>query len=572
MNRESVRIGRVGEVYFSTDDLSPLEVAQATDASLPIPARFSSVGLLSDDGFEHEFSEDVKEITNWTRGNVSQIIRGRVLTMKFTALETSGTTVGMFYGSDAQGNELNVVLTVTNGYSRRPCYALLYCIYDGPVQWRLFVPHAHVTELDAPEFTPGGMVKWGITFKAMDNAGYLATWSTNDPTVTQGHGVAPPRIFLPELVGRTGRVRPWDTVGGLGMLGATVTVETSDGQRGTFPVGPDGYWWADLHDFPPDQEITVTATQTYQGWESDRAVHTIRTFPRPKTPLVSSVVTTKHDLTVHWHTEPTSATRWVFRVWDPATPDAVHDVGETSTPVAESRLSLDPFPELWGRDLLLRIDAEGDGGTTSSNGLPFRVARLTSPTLVHASCMARTLTTEWQPASGTTVNQYEVRISALPDPIALVPGDTTQWTGEIPATCTPHTTYTVSVLAQMSDGTELSSSPLAFTAGYGGALLQDISSADLTDTTVTIRWQLTELTPPTVTSWTVLYGPATSSQLTTVTTNLPPDSHETSFTLQHPSYGWQAKPGDRMAVQVVATTTPSDPTYRSNTQTFLLPA
>src|SRR4051794_8836637 len=97
-------MGVVGQVYVTTETLTTLEAAQLLDVGLPVPERLISLGFLSDDGFTHEFSEDVKEIVTWTRGTIATIIRGRSLTMAFSALESNRDVVGLFYGSDFSGN------------------------------------------------------------------------------------------------------------------------------------------------------------------------------------------------------------------------------------------------------------------------------------------------------------------------------------------------------------------------------------------------------------------------------------------------------------------------------------
>ncbi|MFC0547046.1 phage tail tube protein [Kutzneria chonburiensis] len=456
MEPSAVRMGVVGQVYVTAEPLSALESAQLLDVSLPVPDPLIALGYLSDDGFEHEWSEDVKEIVTWSRGTVSTIIRGRSLKMTFTALESNRDVVGLFYGSDFTGNVQAGSMRITNGYTRRPGYTVVYDVFDddGTV-WRLIVPSARVGALTPPKFNPGSVSAWGISFTAVDTAGYLATWTTNDPSVTDGlDRVSPPLILFPEPDAATGLVRPDGTIGGLGMRGGRVLVTTSAGLQDTCVVSPtDGTWWAqDITALPTGGPITVTAVQQLGDDTSAPATQTFTVYPLPERASVTNISQSGPTLTVQWSATPSPLIeQWVFWMWKVSDGSDTEKSMFTTTGLGAVQFDIDQTVYPHGTVLAVQIEAAGPGVSQDSTEVWFATTSYNPPHVLGVPTMTgRTITVDWSavddayPESGyqvyaTTDNRAQLLGSTQPEVFT--------WSGPLPDMFPPGSSYDVFVRA-----------------------------------------------------------------------------------------------------------------------------
>ncbi len=440
MEPANVRMGVVGQLWLTTQQLTPLEAAQILDVALPVPATFTSLGLLTDDGFTHQFSEDVTEITTWTKGAVAAIIKGRELTMQFTALESTPDTLSLFYGSTFAGNRQTASMRITNGYSRRPTYTALYDVYDGDIVWRLIVPSARVAELDAPKYSTGQSVTWGLTLRAYDEAGYLAQWTTNDPAITSSlYPVSPPQILFPQP-NPDGHVRPDATIGGLGMRGATVTVTTSDGQTGTCPVDPTTCTWSadTITLLPLGTSVTVSASQQLDGFASDPTFTTLSVYDQPGKPAILNVAMNGSTLTVMWTAIPSpTVDQWVFWLWKAFDGPADEQAMFTTNALGTAQFDIDISKFTYGTELAMQLEAAGPGVSQDSAEYWFSTSSYNPPRIQGTPTITgRTLTVSWTevdeqyPESG-----YEIYGSTDTQAVLLgqVPPDTFTWTGSLDA-------------------------------------------------------------------------------------------------------------------------------------------
>jgi hypothetical protein len=149
-----------------------------------------TLGLFSEDGVEHDFSEETEDIKSWQSGTVRTVITGRDLTLKFGALESSPAVLEAFYGlapgSVTPGTGGKASFSISSNAKRAP-FASFFVIRDGDMLWTMHLPNSQVSEVESPKFSSAEAITWGMTVKALgDENGNLATWDITDPQLDPG--------------------------------------------------------------------------------------------------------------------------------------------------------------------------------------------------------------------------------------------------------------------------------------------------------------------------------------------------------------------------------------------------
>lgn len=191
LNSDRVRVAQTGRLFYS-DPAAAAALPATWVAGGAWPAAWKSLGLFDEDAVEHSFSDDTDEITSWQRGVVRIIVKGRELTLKLSALETSVEVLEMFYGATfaLQPGNTSAKLSISASAARKPVtLGFEWEDSSSGALWRLYVPRATVSDSDSPKFAGGDAVKWGVTLRALgSDAPSLAEWTTNDPQVLTSLG------------------------------------------------------------------------------------------------------------------------------------------------------------------------------------------------------------------------------------------------------------------------------------------------------------------------------------------------------------------------------------------------
>jgi hypothetical protein len=170
-----VRVAVTGTIYLA--DQNTVIPSPGTAAG----AMWKALGTFTDDGVEHGFSEDTQEVKSWQRGTVRVIVKGRTLTLKLSALESSPAVLTAFYGSTPVIDTVKKSVTYDIKPSvARPKNAFLFEWADGANTWRLYIPVGQVSEVDSPKFNGGDAVMWGMTLQALGAGDALAQWQITD--------------------------------------------------------------------------------------------------------------------------------------------------------------------------------------------------------------------------------------------------------------------------------------------------------------------------------------------------------------------------------------------------------
>lgn len=151
------------------------------EAGKPVSSDWVPFGTFTDDGVEHEFSEETEEVNSMQRGVVRVITTQRTLTLSCPSLESSPAVLGEFYGSIPEIDAANQSVEVRiKPHVARPKSAFLFEWRDGDAVWRMLIPVGQVSEVDSPTFSNSEAVSWAMTLQALGGGEDLAIWQIND--------------------------------------------------------------------------------------------------------------------------------------------------------------------------------------------------------------------------------------------------------------------------------------------------------------------------------------------------------------------------------------------------------
>lgn len=188
LDPDAIRVANTGQIVTGGVTIPALTPDQTTLTTFAAP--WVGLGLFTEDGVEHEFSEDVEKLVTWQSGVVKYIVKGRELMLKIAAVESSPAVLEAYYGAPfvevgEVGDEVGR-LSITNTQPR-PVAKWVYEWQDqdtGAI-WRLVFERGQIGEVESPTFNSQGAVMWGMTATALGGASgsVMAYWETNDPTI-----------------------------------------------------------------------------------------------------------------------------------------------------------------------------------------------------------------------------------------------------------------------------------------------------------------------------------------------------------------------------------------------------
>lgn len=153
------------------------------DAAAPtglgaLPAGFTDVGYISEDGVTEETEQSVEQIKAWQRNAVvrSTVTEGTT-TFSFTMIETKAETVELAFGVTVEADGSYV----KNAGRERPRKSFIIDVIDGDRIERQYIPDGQVTELGEITRAAGEPVGYEVTITAYDNdgiGGSVKVWDT----------------------------------------------------------------------------------------------------------------------------------------------------------------------------------------------------------------------------------------------------------------------------------------------------------------------------------------------------------------------------------------------------------
>jgi hypothetical protein len=154
--------------------MAPVGTTAPTDATTALPADWSTLGYLSEDGVTLSQSTNSEDIYPWQgRSPVRTMITERNLSMEFSMFEFNEQNLQLYFGMEqavTAGDtwSLNVV-------SNAPAqiYAFVIDVADLDVKVRYYIPRGSLSDAGDLEITDSGVMALPVTLKTLDSGGEL---------------------------------------------------------------------------------------------------------------------------------------------------------------------------------------------------------------------------------------------------------------------------------------------------------------------------------------------------------------------------------------------------------------
>lgn len=188
---DAIRVANTGQFVVGGSTIPALTPSQSVLTEFPDP--WESLGLFDEEGAEHSMEEDKQEIKTWQLGLIRTIIKGRKLSVKIGAMESSVPVLERYYGGSfvLTGTIPNQVarLDIENT-APRPIEKGVFEWLDSATGsvWRLVLDRAQVGDVENPAFNAAGALMWTMSVDGLGGgtsgaAGVIGYWETNDPDI-----------------------------------------------------------------------------------------------------------------------------------------------------------------------------------------------------------------------------------------------------------------------------------------------------------------------------------------------------------------------------------------------------
>lgn len=182
-NSENVSVGKgktSGYAYVADSS-----VAVPTDATTALPAGFSALGYISEDGITNSFDSDTEEFKDMNGDVVLATTTSRTETFAFTLIETKKESLAEAFGDDNVEVAKDGTLVVkSNNISRKAkCYVFELVLNNDRIE-RVVVPLGKVTEVGDITISSGELVGYEITVTAANDASGNASYRYITPVQT----------------------------------------------------------------------------------------------------------------------------------------------------------------------------------------------------------------------------------------------------------------------------------------------------------------------------------------------------------------------------------------------------
>lgn len=157
----------------------------ALSATLPTAATgttagFTAVGYISDDGVTQTIDTDTTDIVAWGGDTVRVVQTSHKVEYKFTLIETSSTSLSVYYGTDNVTGSAGVLTVKIKGGDLDHGKWVLE-VKDGDQRVRVCIPDGQVTDRGDVVFKDDEAVGYEITLSCYpDSSGVKAYLYTDD--------------------------------------------------------------------------------------------------------------------------------------------------------------------------------------------------------------------------------------------------------------------------------------------------------------------------------------------------------------------------------------------------------
>jgi hypothetical protein len=190
LNASLVRIAGTGEL-----SLAPPGTPEPTDATTPLPAAWTGLGLSTADGVTVSRKVEKDGTESWQQLSPARYIyKSQEFTVKSVFQETKAAVLSAYFGGitfaeTKAGSHLYRAefSSIPRSDVRALCVDWVDQVSDTEIyHHRLYVPRAEVSDTDDAQWSRSQENRWGMTFSALSPTGStttLAVWLTDDPAV-----------------------------------------------------------------------------------------------------------------------------------------------------------------------------------------------------------------------------------------------------------------------------------------------------------------------------------------------------------------------------------------------------
>lgn len=169
----NVDVAVTGGVWYGPDG-----TGVPTNAVTDLDADYDEVGYLSEDGIVQSIGSESTLIKAWQNSDtVRTISTSSTVTYAFTMIETSATTLEVYYGNYTAGT-----VQITGAQGIRGEWIIEY--HDGVKDIRIVIPDGQVTERGDTQFKNGEAVGYPITVTAYPDGSSVNAYRYQDATTS----------------------------------------------------------------------------------------------------------------------------------------------------------------------------------------------------------------------------------------------------------------------------------------------------------------------------------------------------------------------------------------------------
>lgn len=138
-----------------------------TDATTALPASFSNLGYVSDEGLVNSVEASTEDVTAWGGDTVMTVRTTRSETFSWTFIQTNADVLSEVYGPDNVTEDAGGDLTVLHNNKELPRRVYVFeILMTGNRVKRIVVPNAQITEVGDVTYVDGEAIGYEVTLSA----------------------------------------------------------------------------------------------------------------------------------------------------------------------------------------------------------------------------------------------------------------------------------------------------------------------------------------------------------------------------------------------------------------------
>ena len=148
---------------------APAGTALPTDPTAAVPAAWTHVGDVTNDGITLAMEKSVENLRNWANVIKRVIMTEHAETIQAPIMDTTEEALKTVVGEDNVTTATNIITVNLSAASLPDEEAFLFVMKDGDDMMMIGCTNGQVTAVDNVTFAPGAAINWVPTITAMGN-------------------------------------------------------------------------------------------------------------------------------------------------------------------------------------------------------------------------------------------------------------------------------------------------------------------------------------------------------------------------------------------------------------------